>query len=86
MQIEENSSSHCRGLHMLIICPISRKIKVQKCFDTYTSSEDLEKLIDNEILDGDFVIAACKDECARNLSHKVKAYFSEMGSTEIWNL
>lgn len=43
---------------------------VSRVFDTYKSSEELEKFIDRKknLAEGSIVIAACKDECTSNLS------------------
>lgn len=56
-----------RGLHIVLVDPESGKIKSKKVFDTYKSSEKLEKHI-RCIPDNLIVIAACKDEISLNLS------------------
>ena len=54
-------------------------------FDTYQSSTELEAFID-KIPPDMIIVAACKDECAQNLSQIGKLWFSNMGSKEIWNV
>lgn len=56
-------------------------------FDTYQSSESLDTFIEcTDLGFGNIVIAACKDDCFTHLSFQAKHWFSNMGSTEIWNL
>ena len=51
-------------------------------FDTYKASEKFEEFID-EVPGGHIVVAACKDDCATNLSRKAKKWFKKMGSKEV---
>ena len=39
--------------------------------------------IKTDIPDGRIIVAACKDDCATNLSYNVKKWFARMGSREI---
>ena len=58
-----------------------------KAFDTCKSSDSLDDFIAaDEIPEGCIIAAACKDECATNLSATAKQWFSDMGSKEVWNL
>ena len=85
--VEANDSNHYRGLHVVVINPVDGKIVIAKVFDTYKSSEEFELFITNHKPPEDsIVIAACKDECAKNLSKSAKKFFSDMGSMKIDNL
>ena len=68
-------------MHIVIINPKTCTVKFAKVFDTYKSSDDLDKFIDLENINfGFIVVAACKDDCARKLSENAKLFFSLMGS------
>ena len=74
-------------MHLVIINTLFGTVEKALVFDTYTSSQELENFITNyKIFDNFVVLAACKDDCAKNLSQKCKMWFSNMGSREIWNL
>ena len=72
-------------MQIVIVNPNSGIILAAKCFDTYSSSETFEDFI-RKVPTGVIVICACKDDCAKNLSRKVKNWFGEMGSKEIWKV
>ena len=56
-------------------------------FDTYKTSDKLHAFIDEFEHDtGDIVIAACKDECKKNLSPKAMDWLTKLGSNEIKSL
>lgn len=57
-----------------------------KVFDTYKTSIGFHKFIAQDIPKGCIVLAACQDDMSTNLSMDFKEWFSEMGSTEIWQL
>ena len=89
VSVEKNESDNLRGLHIVIIDPSNGKVTTAKAFDTYTkhqSTSAIAEFINTEICEGHIVVAACKDECSKNLSRKVKKWFANMGSSEIWNL
>ena len=84
--VEKNESGHYRGLHLVIINPKSGQVESAKVFDTYKTSAALDELIRGGIPFGSIVVAACKDDCATNLSKYAKSWFAKMGSKEIWKL
>ena len=51
------------------------KIEIAKVFDTYKSSDELDKFIDSGIPKGSIVVASCMDDCVSNLSSKAKNWF-----------
>lgn len=73
-------------MHVVVINPATGAVETNRVFDTYQSSEALEQFISKAIPEGHIVAAACRDECATNLSMRSKFWFSDMGSKEIWNL
>lgn len=85
VDIEENENEHERGLHIAIINPLKGgKVEFAQIFDTYRSSEALDKFIDsNKLPDGIIVAAACQDDCVTKLSQNAREWFKWMGSTEI---
>ena len=84
--VKENHTGNYRGLHIVIINPENGHISFAGVFDTYTSSEHLEKFIAHDVPRNHIIVAACKDECVKNLSQTCKMWLSDMGSKEIWNL
>lgn len=85
--VDKNESGNYRGLHIVVVNPKDANVEVSKVFDTYMSSDKLEEFIDKQRYpDGYIVVAACKDDCVKNLSKKCKMWFGKMGSTEIWDL
>ena len=85
--MELNEHNHYRGLHVVVISPKNGEVLFAKIFDTYKSSEEFELFITNHKPPEDsIVIAACKDECVKNLSKLAKKFFSDMGSMKIDNL
>ena len=84
--VAKNENDHYRGLHMVIINSSSGKVESAQVFDTYKSSEQFDAFIDIGIPEGHIVIAACKDECATNLSDKAREWFANLGSKLIWGL
>ena len=45
IEVEKNENNHHRGLHMVVLDPASGKVELAKSFDTYQSSEELDKVI-----------------------------------------
>lgn len=87
VDFEKDSENHDdRGLHIVVLNPQNGKAIYSKIFDTYKSSARLESFIDHYVFKDMIIVAACKDECATNLSSKVKIWFQQMGSEEIMNL
>ena len=68
MQVTQNENNHYRGLHVVILDPLNGEIKSRQVFDTYKSSEKFDWFISNEVKPDDIVVAACMDECTKNLS------------------
>ena len=87
VQIQPNAESHFRGLHLVVINICSGEVTFAKVFDTYRSSESLEYFICNNVVKtGDIVVAACQDDCSKNLSDSCRRWFEDMGSAEIAQL
>lgn len=82
-----NSEHDSRGLHLVIINPHNGHVEKAEVFDTFKSSASIEAFIFNYYVDDGFiVVAACKDECATELSYIAKCWFKNMGSTLIDDL
>ena len=64
---------------MVVLNPTSGKVQLAKAFDTYQSSNELDKVIPT-ISDSSIVIAACQDDCVTNLSIKAKQWLHDYGS------
>ena len=86
--IEANDGKHHRGLHIVLINRTNGRIELAKCFDTYESNIDFDDFVEEHspVPDGYIVVAACKDDCATNLSMEGRQWLSNLGSTEIWDL
>ena len=83
----KNENGNFRGMHIVAVDPQDGKIYENHVFDTYESSDTMEKWIKKNYIRLDWiVIAACEDECAKNLSNYVKRWFGFMGSKEIWKV
>ena len=63
-------------MHIVIIDKDNGKVVSSRVFDTYKSSADFEKFILNDVPVDSIVIAACKDDCSKNLSEKSKQWFA----------
>ena len=70
----------------MVIDSSTGEVQVARVFDTYKSSVEFDKFIEGDLTEGFIVIAACKDECTKNLSDKGRLWFANMGSKEIWKL
>ena len=86
VEVEVNLDGHHRGLHIVVLNPRSCLVEWAQAYDTYQSSEELDKFIDAGLPIGHIVIAACKDECRKHLSKQAQLWFATMGSSEIWKL
>ena len=75
-----NENNGHRGLHVVVISPITGKMQEARCFDTYESCDYLDEYIEFDIAKGDIVVAACQDDCMTAMSQKVKDWFKIMGS------
>ena len=75
-----NENNHLRGLHIVVINPSNGVVEWAETFDTYNTSERFDMFTDIELNEGFIVIAACKDECSKNMSEKGKIWFENMGS------
>lgn len=80
-----NESDHHRGLHLAVIDQESAAVLESRVFDTYVSSLGFEHFINEEYFpkfkDGSIVAVACKDDCSKNLTKRVKWFFNNMGAT-----
>ena len=83
VEIKVNENGNLRGLHIVVASPDDGAVVKAQAYDTHESSEELEKFISEEMAYGSIVVAACQDECSKNLSEKVKEWFQRMGSKEI---
>ena len=86
VEVEKNENNHYRGLHIVLVNSANGKVEVAQAFDTSASAQGFDNFIANELDEGYYVVAACKDDCVTNLSQAGKKWFASMGSTEIWNL
>ena len=87
IEVGENENGHLRGMHIVVLNGDNQKMVFGEAFDTYKSSESLEKWIVNFDMKQNFiVIAACKDEASMHLSEKVIKWFKELGSKNISEL
>ena len=72
---EPNENDGYRGLHIVIINPKTGYVEIAKVFDTYKSSKAFEEFITNKYIvvpEGYIVVAACADDCTKNLSARSK--------------
>ena len=72
-------------MHIVVIDPKNGEIEWARVFDTHESSEEFEEFC-GKIQQGHIVVAACKEDCQKNMSNGIKNFFAYMGSTQIWNL
>lgn len=87
VKVQENENGSFRGLHIAVINPSNGKVQSAQAFDTYKSSEALEKFISETEIPNNFIVAAaCKDDCSLELTFKVKSWFSGFGATKIWEV
>ena len=86
VNIEKNENGHFRGLHIVILNPENGEIHSAKVFDTYKCSNEFDTFSVTRIPEEYIVIAACKDECATNLSEAGRQWFEDMGSKVIASL
>ena len=70
--MEKNENGHSRGLHIVVINTFNGRVETAKVFDTYKGSQEFDKFIRDDILEGFIVVAACKDDCVSNLSEEGK--------------
>lgn len=87
VQVEKNSNGHFRGLHIVVIDPDNGKIVLAKAFDTHATTLGIKEMLDGGgAPEGFIVIAACQEECVKKMTQKIKKWFTDMGSSEIWNI
>ena len=63
-----NEKHQFRGLHIAVVNPENGEVETAQVFDTYKTSHQLDHFIHDGIPKGYIIIAACKDDCAKNLS------------------
>ena len=85
VKLRNNSSGHDRGLHLVVIDQKTGEVTAAQVFDTYQSSDAIEKFISSDgVPQGSIVVAACKDDFQRALSANCTQFFEEkMNSREI---
>ena len=82
-----NDKGTYRGMHVCILNGKTGNVMWSEIFDTYHSSDAFEYFCSCELVEeGQIVIAACRDDAAKNLSNSVRQWFKDMGSKEIFNL
>ena len=87
-----NKQGHYRGLHIVVVNPRSGLVVHAAVFDTYQLSFYMElfiyKYLDyyRDDIFGHIVIAACMDDCTKELSEVVTEWFETMGSKLITNI
>ena len=72
MPVQKNLNNNHRGLHVVVINKYNGKVELAKCFDTWDNCERFDHFIDTGIPEHYIVVAACKDECTKNLSTKAR--------------
>ena len=78
---ETNENGHFRGLHIVLINPLSGKVELSKVFDTYSSPGGFEYFIQGNVIPLSYiVVAACQDDCSARLSPDSKSFFQQLGS------
>ena len=82
ISVAKNETGTDRGLHIVVVDPISGETEFAQAFDTYKSSDAFEEFIGKfqKLPDGKVIIAACKDDCVLMLSPAGLNFFSSMGS------
>ena len=81
----KNENGHDRGVHIVVINPLTGKVRNAKVFDTYKSSEEWNNFI-LTVPQGYVVAVACKDECSKSWNWGGKKFLVHMGAIEIWYL
>ena len=76
----ESGDKGLRGLHIVVLNTTNCQVYKAQVFDTYRSSEQFDKFVDEPLPDGHIVAAACMDECVTKLSDKGVEWFESMGS------
>ena len=74
-----------RGVQIVLFNRKIGTVVFAKAFDTFYRSDGFDKFIQTKLEDNLIIIAACKDDCVKNMSEKGKQWFSDLGSKEIWN-
>ena len=61
-------------MHIVVVNPDSGEVEQAKIFDTFKTSEKFDAFIKNSdnVPYGHIIVAACKDECTKNLSTYAK--------------
>ena len=67
-----NENNTTRGLHIVVINPSNGRVSETKVFDTYKTCKDFDEFVEVPIPSGFIIIAACKDDCSKQLSEKGK--------------
>ena len=86
IECNKNENGHFRGLHVVIIDPKTGELKLAEVFDTYKSSERLDRFINHGIPKELIIICACKDDISKNLSTTAKIWLEQMGAKHIYDV
>ena len=57
---------------MVVLNQDDGKVESTKCFDTFKSSEEIDAFVKQGVPEGRIILAACQDECTKNLSQTAK--------------
>lgn len=69
VKVHPNKDYNYRGMHIVVINKLSGKVEIAKVFDTSENSERFDAFVERGIPNGFIVVAACKDDCVKKLSH-----------------
>ena len=84
VEVAKNENGQNRGLHVVVINPFNGNVESAQAYDTYETSASLDNFLNTSAIpEGYIIVAACKDDCATNLSVNAKMWFANMGSHEI---
>ena len=68
VELNKNENGHYRGLHIVVINPSSGKAEFAQVFDTFETSEKLNKFILEDVEERSIIAVACNDDCVKELS------------------
>jgi len=75
----------CRGLNVVAVDPFTHKVILSSSYDTYAKAAESERFLKEAkpLPAGAIFLVAVKEEASAKLSHKVKKFFSKMGSSHV---
>ncbi|CAH1783634.1 unnamed protein product [Owenia fusiformis] len=75
-----------RGINMVVIDDMSRKMVDRKVFDTYVSDSELIRYLKTEVKDHHVILVASQDEITANLGEESKTSLRKYGAGAITNI